>query len=123
MHRGSSGSIESSRRGGQENPSLRPRDRVRIRLLKGGAAMRRDIVWERLDQPGLEHLSLDIRPDGIDADGLVLVDPGAGVVAKLPSAVRCDDRWRTTGAAFAVDLGNDHRTAERIGTAAGREKG
>ncbi len=43
--------------------------------------MRRDIVWERLDRPGLEHLVLDAGTGGIRVESLVLLDDAAGLIA------------------------------------------
>jgi hypothetical protein len=64
--------------------------------------MHRDIVWEWADRPGLEHLSLDIAPDGIAADGLVLVAL-EGRPVRLRYSVRCDARWGFREASLAVD--------------------
>ena len=64
--------------------------------------MHRDIVWEWADRPGLEHLSLDIAPDGITADGVVLVAL-EGRPVRLRYSVRCDARWGFREASLAVD--------------------
>lgn len=64
--------------------------------------MHRDIVWEWANRPGLEHLSLDIAPDGITADGMVLVALDRRTV-RLRYRVRCDARWRVGEASLALD--------------------
>jgi hypothetical protein len=64
--------------------------------------MHRDIVWEWADRPGLEHLSLDIAPDGIAADGIVVVALD-GRPVRLRYSVRCDARWGFREASLAVD--------------------
>jgi len=71
--------------------------------------MHRDIVWEWADRPGLEHLSLDIAPDGIAADGVVLVALERRLV-RLRYAVRCDARWAVREASLAVDQDGGQRS-------------
>jgi hypothetical protein len=71
-------------------------------------AMHRDIVWEWADRPGLEHLSLDIAPDGIGAHGLVVVALD-GRPVRLRYSVRCDAQWVFREASLAVDLDGTQR--------------
>ncbi len=71
--------------------------------------MHRDIVWEWADRPGLEHLSLDIAPDGIAADGIVLVAL-EGRMVRLRYSVRCDARWDFREASLTVDQDGAQRS-------------
>src|SRR5260221_10136011 len=64
--------------------------------------MHRDIVWEWADRPGLEHLSLDVAPDAVTADGIVVVAL-EGRPVRLRYSVRCDARWGFREASLAVD--------------------
>src|SRR5260370_2426503 len=70
--------------------------------------MHRDIVWEWADRPGLEHLSLDIAPDAVTADGIVVVALD-GRPVRLRYSVRCDARWVFREASLAVDLDGTQR--------------
>ena len=55
--------------------------------------MKRQVMWSRSDAPGMEHLALIMRHDGVGADGIVLgVEDGAAF--RLRYEVRCDPRWR-----------------------------
>lgn len=55
--------------------------------------MKRQVMWSRSDAPGMEHLALIMRPDGVAADGVVLgVENGDAF--RLRYTVRCDSRWR-----------------------------
>ena len=71
--------------------------------------MAKDIVWEWLDRPGLEHLSLQIGPTAVTAEGLVLVQLGP-VPVRLASRVELDGAWQfrhahlTAGAERVLDL-------------------
>jgi hypothetical protein len=73
--------------------------------------MRRDIVWEWADRPGLEHLALDIRADGITADGLVVVQFDSAPL-RLRYTVRCEGTWRVREASLALDRGGERSTIE-----------
>jgi uncharacterized protein len=64
--------------------------------------MRRDIVWEWVDRPGLEHPSLDIAAGGIEADGIVLAVLDGSTV-RLRYSLRCDARWQVAAASLALD--------------------
>jgi len=71
--------------------------------------MARDIVWEWLDRPGLEHLSLQIGPTAVTAEGLVLVQLGPAPL-RVTYRVELDGDWRfrrahlTAGADQTLDL-------------------
>jgi hypothetical protein len=55
--------------------------------------MKRQVMWSRLDAPGMEHLALILRHDEVAADGMVLgVEDDAAF--RLRYTVRCDSRWR-----------------------------
>lgn len=56
--------------------------------------MKRQVMWSRLDAPGMEHLRLTTDADGVvAADGLVLSTEN-GSAFRLRYSVRCDSRWR-----------------------------
>jgi hypothetical protein len=57
----------------------------------------RDILWQRLDAPGWEHLQLLSDEQGTQADGLVISVEGERVF-RLRYQVRCDSRWQCLGA-------------------------
>jgi hypothetical protein len=82
--------------------------------------MQREIVWEWLDRPGLEHLSLRQDRKGVVADGLVIVElePGAGSI-RLRYRLQCDIGWRIQSASLALEAGGDHRTLELARDTAG----
>lgn len=73
--------------------------------------MRRDIVWERLDRPGLEHLVLETGADGITAESLLLLDDESGPI-KLRYRLRMTTDWRTHEASFDLTQGKARRTLE-----------
>ncbi|MBM3545460.1 MAG: hypothetical protein FJX54_00795 [Alphaproteobacteria bacterium] len=73
--------------------------------------MRRDIVWERLDRPGLEHLALDADANGIRVESLVLLDLEAGLV-RLRYRLDIDTAWRTRTASFHLDQGTTSRSLD-----------
>ena len=55
--------------------------------------MQREIIWEFVPWPGIEHLCLTVRDDGGAADGLVVgVDEEVAFRARY--AVHCDAAWR-----------------------------
>jgi uncharacterized protein len=80
--------------------------------------MHRDIIWEWADRAGLEHLSLDIAPDGITADGAVVVALDGSAV-RLGYRVRCDALWRVEEAALSVEQDGAQRSLRLVHDAAG----
>ncbi|MBL8706347.1 MAG: putative glycolipid-binding domain-containing protein, partial [Rhodospirillales bacterium] len=70
--------------------------------------MRRDIVWQRLDRPGLEHVALEVWPDFVRAESFVLLQLDEGL-ARLGYTLACDGAWRTRRIDLALTIG----TAER----------
>jgi len=70
--------------------------------------MKRDLVWERLDLPGLEHLVLDVRPDGVRADSFVLLQLDEGLV-RLRYMIETDGAWRTQRAQATLEIGATER--------------
>ncbi|MDB5363903.1 MAG: hypothetical protein JWO51_5200 [Rhodospirillales bacterium] len=78
--------------------------------------MAKDIVWEWLDRPGLEHLSLEIGPTAITARGLVLVQLGPAPM-RVAYAVDLDGDWRFRHAHVTVDR---DRTLDIVRAADGR---
>ena len=87
------------------------------RKLIGSTAMDREIVWEWLDRPGLEHLSLHVGGEGIVADGIVVVDLDRAV--RLRYRVLCDAAWRVRSASLSVEAGKTLRTVELLRDEAG----
>lgn len=73
--------------------------------------MRRDIVWQRLDRPGLEHVALEVRPDFVRAEGFVLLQLDAGLV-QLRYTLACDGAWRTERIDLALTIGAVERTLD-----------
>ena len=57
----------------------------------------RNILWQRLDAPGWEHLRLTGDNHGTRADGLV-ISVEKDQVFRLRYHVRCDSQWRCLGA-------------------------
>ncbi len=53
----------------------------------------RDVLWQRMNAPGLEHLRLMSLPDGVLADGL-LIAVQDGVALRASYAIQCDNEWR-----------------------------
>lgn len=72
--------------------------------------MRRDIVWEQLPAIGLEHLALEIEPEIVIADGLVVDFDEGGF--RLRYSVRCGGDWRFAAAKLEVDAGGAERHLE-----------
>ncbi|MCI0351038.1 MAG: putative glycolipid-binding domain-containing protein [Acidobacteriales bacterium] len=62
----------------------------------------RNILWQRLDAPGWEHLRLSFDKKGTVADGLV-ISVENGRVFRLRYQVRCDPEWRCRGAELELD--------------------
>lgn len=56
-------------------------------------ATRREVMWTRWDEPGLEHLRLSVGADGVRADGLVIGLDGDGAF-RAQYDLRCDAAWR-----------------------------
>ncbi|HEV7367542.1 putative glycolipid-binding domain-containing protein [Arenibaculum sp.] len=81
--------------------------------------MRRDIVWECLDRPGLEHLELRFGAGEIVAGGLVLVDLGEGV-QRLAYDMRCGPDWSFRSAVLTLDAAGRSRRLELRRDEAGR---
>ncbi len=70
--------------------------------------MRRDLVWERLDRPGLEHVVLEVRPDGVRAESFVLLQLDQGLM-RLRYTIACDNGWRTKRAQATLAIGAAER--------------
>jgi uncharacterized protein len=55
--------------------------------------MQSNVLWQRMDAPGLEHMRLASLPDGFLADGLLLT-----VLDDAPMRasyrIQCDSAWR-----------------------------
>ena len=62
----------------------------------------RDIVWEWLDRPGIEHLSLEMGPEAITARGLVLVQLGSAPI-RVDYEVELDGAWTFQRARLTAD--------------------
>ena len=79
---------------------------------------RRQIVWEWVDEPGVEHLVLDLGPDGVVADSLV-VGEVRGARFRVRYRIACDPRWRFRDATIAVDGGASPKSIAIARDAAG----
>ena len=60
----------------------------------------REVIWSRLDTPGLEHLRLEQDDAGIAADGLVIAMDGR-LPIRLRYQLNCDADWRVRTVALA----------------------
>ncbi len=60
----------------------------------------REIVWSRLDNPGLEHLRLEHDDEGIAADGLVIAMDDRTPI-RIRYQINCDAGWRVRTLALA----------------------
>jgi uncharacterized protein len=81
--------------------------------------MGRDIVWNWCDRPGLEHLSLDIAPDAIRADGLVMVQL-APEWLRVAYTVELDGGWNFRHVRITVERDGVSRLLELERAADGR---
>jgi uncharacterized protein len=71
------------------------------RLIEGGAPganrkerrVIREVMWSAWEDPGLGHLLLEVRNDGVVADGVVL-GVTEGRPFRVAYEVRCDSDWR-----------------------------
>ncbi len=70
--------------------------------------MRRNVVWEWVDRPGLEQLSLDIGPNEIHAEGLAVVALG-GVATRVKYSINCDSAWQFREVLLTSERGEDSR--------------
>jgi len=73
--------------------------------------VRRDIVWERLDRPGLEHLVLDAEGSALRVESLVLLDLQGGLM-RLRYRLQMDAAWRTHAASFHLEQAGASRRLE-----------
>jgi len=64
--------------------------------------MRRDIVWERLDRAGLEHVTVTEAGETIRVESLVLLADAGGLI-RLRYRLVCAPGWRTRAASFRMD--------------------
>lgn len=55
--------------------------------------MKRSVLWSHLDKPGLEHLFLHAREDGVLADGQVITLE-QGVPLRAHYVVHCNSDWQ-----------------------------
>lgn len=55
--------------------------------------MNSTLMWESLEWPGAEHLSLRTGPDGIEADGIVVALAERPI--RLHYGIECDATWTT----------------------------
>jgi len=63
----------------------------------------RNIVWEWVDRPGLEYLSLNEDATGVSAARLILVELEKRVV-KLRYTLKCDSSWRFLQATLTMEF-------------------
>src|SRR5687767_2095364 len=55
--------------------------------------MTRQVMWSRLDAPGMEHLTLTVDQDEATADGIVLTVENDSAL-RLRYKIECDSYWR-----------------------------
>ena len=55
--------------------------------------MKRQVMWTRLDAPGMEHLTLAVGQDKALADGIVLTVENDSAL-RLRYRIECDSHWR-----------------------------
>ena len=72
--------------------------------------MRRDIVWERLDRAGLEHVTV-IEAEEIRVESLVLLADQGGLIV-LRYRLVCDADWRTRAASFRMERNGSSQGVE-----------
>ncbi len=70
--------------------------------------MPRDIVWEWVQRPGLEHLRLTIGEEVIAAEG-VIVATLDDQLFRLRHAILCDGKWRFREARLSLDSDETRR--------------
>ncbi len=70
---------------------------------------RRDILWQWLDRPGLEHLQLTVGPTAIRAESLVVASID-GVMFQLEYQLICDNAWQFQTAELRLDHAGATRT-------------
>jgi len=75
--------------------------------------MRRDIVWERLDRAGLEHVTVTEAEGSIRVESLVLLADAGGLI-RLRYRLVCDPGWRTRAASFRMDRNGGSRDLEIV---------
>jgi hypothetical protein len=80
--------------------------------------MRRDIVWESLMEPGLEHLVLETEADLITAESALAADFGSGGF-RLHYSVRCGGDWRFVEARLGIEQGGEARRLDLLRSADG----
>lgn len=73
----------------------------------GGAPVERHIMWAPWEGPGLEHLHLTQKSDGIMADGLI-IGVRDGLPVRVHYTIICDEQWRMRSADL-VSLRADRR--------------
>jgi hypothetical protein len=69
------------------------------------------VLWQRLDQPGLEICRLSQRDGSLRLEGTVLVTAG-GVPAEARYEVTCNQKWETQAARIALTRGPSTETVE-----------
>lgn len=55
--------------------------------------MKRQVMWSRMDVPGMEHLTLTVNHDEVLADGIVLAVENDSAL-RLRYRITCDSHWR-----------------------------
>ncbi len=77
----------------------------------------REVIWSRLDAPGLEHLRLEHDDEGVAADGLIIAMDGQRPI-RLRYQLNCDADWRVRTVALAK-MGEAGRQIELYADGAG----
>jgi hypothetical protein len=79
--------------------------------------MERQVMWSRLDMPGMEQFRLTVRAEEIVADGLVLGVEN-DLAFRLRYEIRCDPQWRVRQ--VRVSSLNDGKSLNLTATGEGR---
>jgi uncharacterized protein len=80
--------------------------------------MRRSIVWEWCQRPGIEHLLLTADTEGSRADGVIVAEFDGSF--RLRYAVTCDAGWRFRDATLDLERAGERRRRSIARDTAGR---
>lgn len=75
--------------------------------------MNREIIWQREDGPGQEHLTISDRNGVIVADGFAISKPGEEPI-RVRYQVVCDAAWATRGVAITTEVGHGSPTVVEL---------
>lgn len=90
---------------------------IRPTKSEGNIRMERQLMWSQIATPGLEHFRLEVRAEGIVADGVVL-GVEKDLAFRLCYEIRCDSQWRVRR--VGVNIVSDGRTLNLTSDGEGR---